>query len=388
VGSLAGALFLSAALQLSATTVTIGQTLTGSAALTNCGAASVSLLDVAIGAVPPGLAVGQGNAGDDIFHAGPQTIAPGGRFALQGGRPFTASDATGSWQAWVAYEDSSGNWWGFEPPTVPFTVAAADGGSSLAPPPGYTAAQLAFDDTFPGPSLDSTKWNPYVASNASQGYPWNANGSGGSAASAPGSFDAEYFEPSALAEDLGLFFSATLGSSQPGYQWTSGAICSYGKAEFTGGYVQISMRQPDGNGMWPGLWMLPGQGAGSSGDDFEIDIQEGGYTGTGSPSGMSAWHEHASGVTCGGVTQTGVDLGSGLHVYGVDWQPGSSLSYYVDGTQVGQITSAQCAISDEPMELILDLQVADSSASGWHTVADSTTPSPSVMQVGEVQVYQ
>ncbi len=83
-----------------------------------------------------------------------------------------------------------------------------------------------------------------------------------------------------------------------------------------------------------------------------------------------------------------MDLGSGLHVYGLDWQPGTSVTYYVDGVQVGQITSAQCTISNEPMELILNLQVANANAAAWHTTFDSTTPSPSVMQVGEVQWYQ
>ncbi len=81
--------------------------------------------------MPPSLQVGQGNATDDLYHTGPLTIPAGQSAAIQGGRAFTASDATGSWQAWVAYRDSTGTWYGFEPPTVPFTVtAAATGGSS------------------------------------------------------------------------------------------------------------------------------------------------------------------------------------------------------------------------------------------------------------------
>jgi beta-glucanase (GH16 family) len=32
------------------------------------------------------------------------------------------------------------------------------------------------------------------------------------------------------------------------------------KFEFTGGYVQIGMKTPNGNGAWPALWMMPGRG--------------------------------------------------------------------------------------------------------------------------------
>ena len=84
----------------------------------------------------------------------------------------------------------------------------------------------------------------------------------------------------------------------------------------------------------------------------------------------------------------GTDLGAAYHVYGLRWIPGPSLSWQVDGTQIGQVTSAQAPIPADPMELILALDVASPSTSGWHTPEDGTTPSPSVMRVAEVQVYQ
>ena len=91
-------------------------------------------------------------------------------------------------------------------------------------------------------------------------------------------------------------------------------------------------------------------------------------------------------TTCGSVTGTGVDLTAGTHVYGVHWVPGQSLTYDLDGTQVGQITSSECQISNEPMEIIIDLQVANGTAARWRTAYDSSTPSPSVMTISEVQV--
>jgi beta-glucanase (GH16 family) len=70
------------------------------------------------------------------------------------------------------------------------------------------------------------------------------------------------------------------------------------------------------------------------------------------------------------------------------WVPGQSLTWYLDNVPVAQLTSAQAAIPDAPMDLILGLQVARASTAPWHSVVDSTTPSPSVFRVEKVDVYQ
>jgi hypothetical protein len=103
----------------------------------------------------------------------------------------------------------------------------------------------------------------------------------------------------------------------------------------------------------------------------------GGFTnGSSNPNGNAAWHlETAGGTTFGGVTDTGTNLKSGFNTYGIDWVPGRSITYYVNSTEVGEITSAQTAIPSEPMEVIMNSSLANSSASGWHTSVDSSTPS-------------
>src|SRR5271166_4132779 len=174
------------------------------------------------------------------------------------------------------------------------------------------------------------------------------------------------------------------------YPFTSGALTTYGKMEFTGGYLQISMKQPSGDGAWPALWMLPGSGAGSSGDNFEIDMQEGGMTaGSANPNDVFSYHLHdGSDATYNSTVNAGVDLSAGFNTYGIDWVPGQSITWYLNGQQVGQVTSAQTTIPDEPMELIMSNEVANSSASGWHTTMDGSTPNSMPMQVADVQLYQ
>jgi beta-glucanase (GH16 family) len=244
-----------------------------------------------------------------------------------------------------------------------------------------------FDDDFGGTTLDSSKWNTFMTSNAANGWPWFDDGAGGSAIGPAGSFDAEFCQPSQVVVNDGLSLIAVRGSTKPGYAWTSGLITTYGKFEFNGGYLQVAMEQPHGAGAWPGIWLLPGASAGHVGDNFEIDAQEGGFSGGSSPDQNLAWHLHQGSATFGGVTSSGTDLTSGYHVFGLSWVSGQSLTYYVDGRQLGQLTAAQATIPNEPMEIILNLAVAQGST-GWHPVYDSSTPSPMVLHIREVQVYK
>ncbi|MGO9390100.1 glycoside hydrolase family 16 protein [Rhodoblastus sp.] len=267
------------------------------------------------------------------------------------------------------------------------------------PPAGFSASDLVFWDSFSGKSLNAASWNTYVTSNAARGYPWAANGQGGSALGSVN--NAEYMTPSQVSVNNGLTLDAVLHSIA-GYSTingsivrqtfpvTSGVVSSYGKFEFTGGYLQISMKQPAGGaGSWPALWLLPGSGAGSSGDDFEIDIQEGGYTsGSANPDNVFAYHLHTPAGVFGGEVDTGIDLTAGFNSFAINWAPGESITWYLNGQQVAQITSAEAPIPNEPMELIMSNGVATSAASAWHTALGPSTPRSMRMQVNSVQLYQ
>ncbi|WBJ99754.1 glycoside hydrolase family 16 protein [Methylocystis parvus] len=261
--------------------------------------------------------------------------------------------------------------------------------TNSTPPAGYSANNLVFSDNFAGDKLNSSAWNTYVTSAAANGSPWNAGPNGGSGVGAQ--YDAEYFMPSQVSVNNGLTLTATkqtIAGNPATVPETSGAISSYGKFQFTGGYLEIDMKAPAGNGSWPGLWLMPGKGA-TGGDNFEIDIQEGGYTkGSTNPNNVLSYHVHTPNGVFGGTVDAGVDLTAGYHKYGIDWDPGKSITWYLDGKQIGQVTSAQAPIPTEPMQLIMDEQVANSAASGWHTTFGSSTPQTMPMQVASVQLYQ
>jgi beta-glucanase (GH16 family) len=265
---------------------------------------------------------------------------------------------------------------------------------ALSTPAGYSSGDLVFQEDFNNTTLGST-WHNYITSNAARGAPWASNGSGGSGVGAQ--FDADYFMPSQVTTSNGTLNLTAIkqpvtGVNQSGanqtFPITSGAVSSYGNFEFTGGYLQISMKAPAGDGAWPGLWLLPGKGAGNSGDNFEVDIQEGGYTGRGPANQAFSANLHTPNGTFNKVIDTGVDLTADFHTYAINWVPGKSITWYLDGKQMAQVTSDQMPIPSQPMELILDNQVANSNTTGWHTVLNNSTPSKMVMQVDAIQLYQ
>ncbi len=262
---------------------------------------------------------------------------------------------------------------------------------ALSTPAGYSADNLVYQEGFDGNTLDAA-WHKYITSKAANGSPWNSHNGG----SGPGGqFEAEFDMPGQVSVHDGVLDITSSKTPITGmnqgtmmtYPMTSGVVSSYGSFEFTGGLLQVSMKQPAGNGAWPGIWLMPGSGS-SAGDNFEIDIQEGGYTGKGPPNQAFQWHLHTPSGDLGGVIDTGVDLTADFHTYAIDWQPGKSITWYLDGKQMAQVTSAQLPIPKEPMELILDSQWANSKAAGWHSTVDSSTPATTHMLVDSVQLYQ
>jgi beta-glucanase (GH16 family) len=84
----------------------------------------------------------------------------------------------------------------------------------------------------------------------------------------------------------------------------------------------------------------------------------------------------------------GTDLTAGYNTYAINWVPGKSITWYLNGKETEQITSAQAKIPNEPMELIFSEAAAGPSTRGWHTVTDQSTPGQMAMMVNDVQLYQ
>jgi hypothetical protein len=259
--------------------------------------------------------------------------------------------------------------------------AAPSPQGQMAPPTGYTATQMTFDDTFSGSSLNTSNWTPELA----PGSVWNDESlpSGDSSA---GSNQAAYWAPSQATVDNGLTLSARQTTSSDagyskGFNWVSGVVSSKFTLPSTGWYVQIDAKMPDtSDGMWPALWFLPSNSA------QEFDGLEGGWNGS------NANEQGHSDLFLGSGQQQdvwstpgGTNITAGYNTYGFQYIPGVSVTTYFNGQKVYSVNSS--SVSSEAYYLLIELQVASSATSGWHTALSSSTPSPSNMDIAEVQVY-
>jgi hypothetical protein len=258
----------------------------------------------------------------------------------------------------------------------------------MAPPAGYSASQMIFDDTFSGTTLDGSKWNTSMGAGGSA---WANSNYGVSLPDSTGGSptqNAMYYAPSQVSVDNGLTLTAQRSSANSNFQWVSGVVDTMGKFTLptTGWYVQANIKVPDSSqGMWPGMWFLPG-GSGSASN--ELDGLQGGFTdGSVSPNDVNDPDYFANSGQQTTLTNVGFDMSAGYHTYGVQWLPGQSITWYIDGKQVFQVTEAQAgSIVAQGYEIILNLQVATAHDSSWHSAYTASTPTSS-MQVAEVQAY-
>ena len=262
------------------------------------------------------------------------------------------------------------------------------GAPKMAPPAGYSASQLIFDDQFPGTSLNSAHWNTFMSGQGGQF--WGSEGLPAGDSAAGTFFHQTYFSPSQVTVNDGLTLTMVPDTkySSLGYRYRSGVVTTDHKFTLRSGYVQIKAKMSDASrGGWPGIWFIdPGSGGGAQ----EIDLQEGGFTPASArlPSRtpenkifVSTYHTPSGSQSDFSYT-TPKPMNAGFNIYGMEYIPGRSIKTYFNGRLVGRWTQN---ISTAPYEIVIWNTQASAKASGFHTTGQS--PNPSDLSVAEVQAY-
>jgi beta-glucanase (GH16 family) len=260
--------------------------------------------------------------------------------------------------------------------------------AGMAPPAGYSAGQLVFDDQFSGRSLNPSRWSARMGGQGEQA--WNSDHLPAGDSAAGAYFHQTYFSPAQARVNDGLTLTMVPDTtySSLGYGYRSGVVTTDGKFELRSGYVQIKAKMSDASrGGWPAIWFIDPNGGGGS---QEIDLQEGGFTakGAGLPARtqennvfVSTYHT-PSGSQSDFSRATADPMDAGFNVYGMEYIPGRSIKTYFNGKLVGSWTRN---ISTTPYEIVIWNTQASARASGFHTTGQS--PAPSVLSVADVQVY-
>ncbi|MBQ9898309.1 MAG: family 16 glycosylhydrolase [Ruminococcus sp.] len=243
---------------------------------------------------------------------------------------------------------------------------------------GYT---VLWSDEFSGDALDDSIWNrekrdPGWTNNELQEYT---------------SSDDNIF-----VRDGKLVLKA-VKSEKNGYDYyTSGKVNSQSKAQFLYGKVTVSAKVPEGQGLWPAIWMMPQEESyyGQWPRCGEIDIME--VLGSDVSTAYGTVHYGAPHAEQQGtvVLEEG-SFASDFHEYSVEWEPGE-MRWYIDGelyktvndwftAPEGGDEKPYPAPFDQPFFVQLNLAVGGS----WPGDPDETTNFDNAeFEIDYVRVYQ
>ncbi|MFO7869364.1 MAG: family 16 glycosylhydrolase [Bacteroidales bacterium] len=232
--------------------------------------------------------------------------------------------------------------------------------------------ELVFEDEFTGNQLDESKWN--------YNYTWGRTHN----------HRAYMHEDQVKVEDGKLKITAIDQrhpdapdgtdhyADQFGYlsfDYTSGAVNTNGKFNFTYGYVEGRFKM-SGNGTWPAFWTLNGTGEWPP----EIDILEVPHSRTNHHFYYHYGPDWQNEESFGGQ-HNGVDKSAGFHNYAVEWGP-DYMYFYFDGQRVGSYNNRDCTQGNN-MYLIINLAVG-----GWAGDPSETDVFPSTYECEWVRVWQ
>ena len=254
-----------------------------------------------------------------------------------------------------------------------FNVPAPDSGA--ASPMSYPGRTLLWADEFDGDGVDRDRWT-FEIGTGNNG--WGNN-------------ELQYYrEENTVVSDGALVIQA-LREDFGGREYTSSRMVTMDKQEFRYGRIDIRAALPEGQGLWPALWML-----GANFDEVgwpscgEIDIME--ALGQDTRRILGTAHYGVTGRSHAFQTDR-YDLGRGRdyvdrwHVYSIEWSQ-NSIRWYVDDVQFHELTPADLRGApwpfNKPFFMIFNVAVGGNLPGS----PDATTVFPQRMAVDYIRVFE
>lgn len=245
-------------------------------------------------------------------------------------------------------------------------------GEGYATPESYEGYNLVWQDEFDGDGL-SDDWT-FEIGTGSNG--WGNN-------------ELEYYREGNATVSEGYLVIEAREESFGGQEYTSSRIITKGKQTFKYGRIDIRAKLPQGQGIWPALWML---GSNISTVSWpacgEIDIMEmvGGTASDNTVHSTLHWDNAGSHASYGdNYTLSSGIFADQFHVFTTIWDEGKVVSY-VDDVKFYEIdiTPAELSEFHENYFFIFNVAVGGN----WPGPPDASTVFPQQMVVDYIRVFQ
>ena len=259
-------------------------------------------------------------------------------------------------------------------------IDLGDGGGGDFPSEGYTTPesyegmQLVWQDEFSGDQLNLGDWTFETGTGANG---WGNN-------------ELQYYRKENTTVEDGYLIITAKKESYQGKEYTSSRIITQGKQSFQYGRMDIRAALPEGQGIWPALWMLganfPEVGWPACG---EIDIMEmigGGAGRDNAVHGTVHWSHDGEYASYGQsyTLEEGI-FADEFHVFSIVWDA-SSITWYVDDQEYNKIdiTPEELSEFQQPFFFIFNVAVGGN----WPDSPNESTNFPQRMVVDYVRVFQ
>ena len=261
------------------------------------------------------------------------------------------------------------------------TEAATEAATEAVDVPELDGYNLLWNDEFSGSALDESKWNyePHE----------------------PGWTNEELQEYTTSADNVflrdGKLVIKAIKSDRNGKDYyTSGKVTGQNKTDFTYGKVVVSAKVPEGQGLWPAIWMMPKDESfyGQWPKCGEIDIME--VLGNDVKTAYGTLHYgEPHGEQQGTWALTGQTYADSFHEYSVEWEPGE-MRWYIDGNLYHTVNDWFTAVQGEdekpypaPFNQPFFVQMNLAVGGTWPGNPDATTDfDKAEFEVDYVRVYQ
>lgn len=242
----------------------------------------------------------------------------------------------------------------------------------------YDEWNLVWSDEFEEPTIDSEKWSFQIGNGCPNLCGWGNN-------------ELQYYtdrEENVFIEDGRLVIRA-VRERYEGFAYTSARMISKDKGDFRFGRIEARAKLPEGQGIWPAIWLLPTDEVyGSWAASGEIDIMEMVGHEPNTIHGTVHYNQWPNNQYQGGDYSSEADLSEEFHTYAITWEK-DSIYWWFDDTNYfsiheGQLPQAEQYPFNEQFYLILNLAVGGN----WPGSPDGTTKFPQQLAVDYIRVYQ